>query len=192
MALLLLGLFFGCTNEHIDGDNAKNGKIKNNQFNLPDDSPDPDNGEHCVYTHLIAGQHHVAGAVTVDIDGENLIITYTATGDWTIGTTHLSIGNCDEDWAPTTGSGNPQVGHFEYTVPYSATPQEVVYIIPLADLDDNYCFAAHAEVEGPDGGETAWAEGTQFDGNGWAMFVEAFLSDCTPTDDDNDGDNGPT
>ena len=195
MAGLFLCVFIGCTNEQMDDENAEK-KIKNNQIILSDVALDTDNGEHCVYTHLMAGQHHVAGSVTVDIVGDNLVITYTATGDWTIGTTHLSIGNCDEDWAPTTGSGNPQIGHFEYTEPFSATPQEVVYIIPIADLGDNYCFAAHAEVEGPDGGETAWAEGTEFDGNSWAMFVEAFLSDCTSNDDDDDDDdddneNGP-
>lgn len=192
LTVLFLALFFGCTNEQMDDQSAANKKIKNSPINLPDETSDPNNDEHCVYTHLIAGQHHIAGSVTVDIVGDNLIITYTATGDWTIGTTHLSIGNCDEDWAPTTGSGNPQIGQFEYTEPFSVTPQEVVYVIPIADLGDNYCFAAHAEVDGPQGGETAWAEGSEFAGNSWAMFVEAFLSDCTPNDDDDDDDNGPT
>jgi hypothetical protein len=97
----------------------------------------------------------------------------------------LSVGNCDEDWVPLTGSGNPQIGQFEYTEPSFVTPYEVVYIIPLEGLNDNYCFAAHAEVVGPDGNdETAWAEGPEFDGRSWAMFVESTLSECEDEDDD--------
>ena len=42
----------------------------------------------CVVTNLVAGQHYVAGSVTVDIEGDNLIITYTSNSDWIIGTTH--------------------------------------------------------------------------------------------------------
>jgi len=141
----------------------------------------------CVVTNLVAGQHYVAGSVTVDIEGDNLIITYTSNSDWIIGTTHLSVGNCDEDWAPLTGSGNPKIGQFEYTVPFSVEPHEVVYVISLDGLDDHYCFAAHAEVEGPDGGETAWAEGSQFEGSGWAMYNESFLSEC----EEGDGGNNP-
>ena len=135
-------------------------------------------GEACVTVNLIAGQHHVAGDVTVYNDGENLIIVYTSNNDWTIDLTHLSVGNCDEDWVPLTGSGNPKIGRFEFTEPYSVSDHEVVYLINLEDLNENYCFAAHAEVQGPTGGETAWAEGPSFSGNSWAMFVEALLSDC--------------
>lgn len=189
MAILFVALFFGCSNEQLDEQNSEKKKIKNQLIEISDESPDTDNGEHCVYTHLTAGQHHTAGSVTIDVVGDNLIVTYTTNGDWTIGTTHLSIGVCDEDWVPTTGSGNPQIGQFEFTEPYSQTNQEVVYIIPITEVGDNYCFAAHAEVEGPTGGETAWAEGAEFSGNSWAMFSEFDLSNCTSNDDD--GENGP-
>lgn len=140
--------------------------------------------DHCFYTNLIAGQHHVAGAVTIDIDGDNLIITYTTNDDWSIGITHLSVGNCDEDWVPLTGSGNPRIGHFEYTEPFSSSSTEVVYIISLEGLNDNFCFAAHAEVQGSSGGETAWAEGIQFSGNAWGMYAEVDLSNCIDEEDD--------
>ena len=184
-------ILFGCTQDQISRDEQISEKKTKNLLTSLSEEPvtETDTGEHCIYTHLIAGQHHVAGSVTVDIDGDNLIITYSTNGEWTLGITHLSIGNCDEDWAPLTGSGNPQVGQFEYTEPYSSGPNEVVYIVSLEGLDDNFCFAAHAEVEGPTGGETAWAQGTQFSGRGWAMFVESFLSDCDSGDDD---DNQPT
>ncbi len=134
--------------------------------------------DHCLTTNLIAGQHHIAGTITVDIDGDDLIITYTTNSDWTIGATHLSIGNCDEQTIPTTGSGNPKVGHFEHSTTHNDGTNQVIYILDAFVLDNNYCFAAHAEVFGPTGGETAWAEGEDFPGNNWAMYVSALLSDC--------------
>lgn len=190
MFIGVLCFFVGCTNEQMDDDQLRKSKPKISQTAISN-LPDTDNDEHCVYTNLIAGQHHTAGSVTIDVEGNNLIVTFTVTGDWTIGTTHLSIGLCDSDWVPTTGSGNPQIGHFEFTEPYSETQNEVVYIIPITDIGDNYCFAAHAEVDGPTGGETAWAEGTEFSGNSWAMYSEFDLSSCSSGDDDDD-DNGPT
>jgi hypothetical protein len=173
--LIVLFISVGCTDNQID-------EIEED-VNSISTSVEP-----CFSTTLVAGQNYDAGIVTADIDGDNLIITFSSNGDWVIGTTHLSVGNCDEDWVPLTGSGNPQIGQFEYTEPFSIAPYEVVYVIPLEDLNDNYCFAAHAEVVGPDGnGETAWAEGPEFDGRSWAMYVEATLSDCE--EDDDDGNN---
>ena len=142
----------------------------------------------CMTTNLIAGQHHIAGTVTVDIDENDLIITYRTNADWTIKATHMSIGNCEDQSIPTTGSGNPKVGKFEHSTTHSEGINEVVYRINKEALSESYCFAAHAEVVGPTGGETAWAEGTGFDGNNWAMYVEALLSDC---DVDDDGSSDP-
>lgn len=185
--LLLCGLF-GCTKDQMNDEQfADKRKIKTETIPIVTST---DIGDHCVYTHLIAGQHHVAGSVTVDLVGANLVITFSTNSDWTLGTTHLSLGNCAEDWAPLNGGGNPQIGQFEFTEPFSTGPHEVVYIISAEGLDDNYCFAAHAEVQGPTGGETAWAQGTEFSGNSWAMFVEALLSEC-PSDDGGDGGGGP-
>jgi hypothetical protein len=184
---LVFCILMGCSKQEITKDQQFNERRGNIRISPVETTSDPNTEGHCVYTHLIAGQHYVAGSVTVDLVGDNLIITFSTTGDWTLGTTHLSIGNCDEDWVPLNGAGNPQIGQFDYTEPFSYSPQEVVYVIPVAGLDDNYCFAAHAEVQGPSGGETAWAEGAEFSGRSWAMFVESFLSDC-PTD----GEDGPT
>lgn len=139
--------------------------------------------EYCHVTNLIAGQNQIAGEVIVQRDGDDLIIKYITNDDWTIDATHLSIGNCEEQTIPTTGSGNPKVGHFEHSSEHSTGINEVTYILDASVLDDNYCFAAHAEVSGPSGGETAWAEGEEFDGNNWAMYVAALLSDCP----DNEG-----
>lgn len=49
-------------------------------------------------------------------------------------------------------------------------------------IDQEFCLAAHAEVSGPTGGETAWAEGPSFEGNSWAMFVEGLMGGCTASD----------
>ena len=138
--------------------------------------------EPCMVTNLIAGQHHIAGTVSVDLDGDDLVITYTTNENWSIQATHLSIGNCEDKSIPTTGSGNPKVGHFEHSTTHNPDVNTVSYYLDASVLQENYCFAAHAEVNGPTGGETAWAEGTDFAGNNWAMFVEAYLSDCNVDD----------
>ena len=187
-SILCLFVLLGCTTELISNDEASTNTKTNTDNvdytvteNTVVDNQSSVNEEVCFTTNLIAGQNHIAGTVTVENDGENLIITYTTNGDWTIDATHLSIGGCDDGSIPTTGSGNPKIGHFEYRSTHSDGVNRVVYTISLDDILEDYCFAAHAEVKGPTGGETAWAEGTEFSGNSWAMYVEAKLSDC---DDD--------
>jgi hypothetical protein len=194
LVVLFILCILGCTQEPI-GEEQLTFEKRGKDLTLPNPAESEDTSEtssetnsedHCFYTNLIAGQHYVAGSVTIDIDGDNLIITYTTNDDWSIGITHLQVGNCDEDWVPLTGSGNPKIGRFEYTEPYSSSDTEVVYVISLEEIGDTFCFAAHAEVQGPSGGETAWAEGTQFSGKSWAMFAEVDLSECTSEEDDDD------
>ena len=148
-----------------------------------EDGQSDDHGESCVTVNLIAGQHYTAGNVKMDIDGENLIIIFSTDSDWSIRATHLSVGNCDDDSIPVTNSGNPKVGNFEYSAEHADGTNEVVYTISLAGLGDNICFAAHAEVVGPNGEETAWAEGKEFAGNGWAMYIETSLENCDENND---------
>lgn len=175
--LLMLSVFWTCSNEPLENIAAsKKSRSIISQQTL-EDNTDGD-GDHCVYTQLIAGQHHIAGSVTIDVVGDYLYVTYTTNDDWVLGTTHLSIGVCDDDWVPINGAGNPQIGQFEFTEPDFVTDHLAVYIIPITDIGDNYCFAAHAEVSGESGGETAWAEGQGFSGNSWAMFSEFTLSEC--------------
>lgn len=194
LSALIILINTSCQVERVNVDN-ENSK-KSNQLDVPNavvdiDDVDIENLDNpCTTVVLIAGQHYVAGDVSVYNDGENLIIVFSTNGDWILGTTHLSLGNCDENWVPLTGSGNPQVGQFPYTEPIFISDHEVIYAVSLEDLGENYCFAAHAEVEGPTGGETAWAEGTEFSGNSWAMYVESLLSDC-PEDPTGGGDNNP-
>ena len=137
--------------------------------------------ESCMTVDLIAGQNEVAGDVSVYSDGTDLIITYKTNEDWVIDATHLSIGDCNTQSIPTTGSGNPKIGKFDHSSTHSDGVNEVSYYISLdAFSEDNYCFAAHAVVTNLVNAqtETAWAEGIDFGGNSWAMYVEALLSYC--------------
>ena len=179
VAMLLTLTFFSCNTEDVtDQEQNKDPNFRvvestsNNTANRAS-LEDP-----CSETNLIAGQHHVAGKVSVDMQGTDLIITITTDPGWTIDETHLSIGNCDEQWVPTTGSGNPKIGHFEHDTSHNGDVTQVSYTLDSSVLNNVYCFAAHAVVNGPTGGETAWGQGLDFDGNSWAMYVEANKSDC--------------
>ena len=187
---------YSCNTENLD-DNSQINEIPN--FSVTENTTNfqlrKANAEDpCVTKTLIAGQNMEAGTVTVNMDDENIIITYSTNpdSDWTIDLTHLSLGDCSDQWVPTTGSGNPKVGKFEHTEPHSVGTNEVIYQISLdlldTDADGYYCFAAHAEVSSVSGGgETAWAEDfvdpeetirRTYDGNNWAMYAKANLSDC--------------
>ena len=79
------------------------------------------------------------------------------------------------------------LGHFSSVPP----------LFSCTNFSDLFCFAAHAEVNGPDGEETAWAGGDNdgggligrsstypgytvrdFGGRSWATYIEALLSTC--------------
>lgn len=118
-ALVLL-LFISSCAEDNSNQLEQNEKLDPN-FKVYEDVVNP-NGrevEYCLTTNLIAGQHHIAGTLSVHREGELLIVTYTTNDDWVINATHLSIGNCEEQWVPTTGSGNPKVGKFEHSSEHS-------------------------------------------------------------------------
>ena len=182
--LLALGLlFFGCNTEVLDIeeqilDENVDYQVSETIVSNDESSEGETNDEYCFSTKLIAGQHYEAGTVTITVTEDQLIIKYTTNGDWTIDATHLSIGGCDDESIPTNGSGNPQIGHFEYHSEHSDGVNQVTYTFDLDDIPDQFCFAAHAEVSGSTGEETAWAEGEEFSGNSWAMYVEVDISEC--------------
>ncbi|MFD2724917.1 hypothetical protein [Hyunsoonleella rubra] len=162
-------------------ESKKNKDVKNVVVIEGNTTSDNDDFEHCETVNLIAGQNHVAGTVNIDVEGDNLVVTFLTNTDWTIDATHLHVTNCTDEEFPSTGSGNPKIGNFEYFSVHENGVTEVVYLIDLnsdeIDIFDEFCFAAHAEVRGPSS-ETAWAEGEDFGGKSWAMYVEAFLTDC--------------
>jgi hypothetical protein len=142
----------------------------------------------CMVVDLIAGQHTVAGTLSIDVNENDLILIYRTSEDWLIYETHMSIGDCDVLTFPTTGAGNPKIGRFEHSTSHSDGVNEVIYYINKEAVSDIYCFAAHAVVVSASGSETAWAEGIDFGGNSWAMYVEANKSDCNVV---NDGECDP-
>tara|TARA_R110002049_G_scaffold55756_2_gene154370 strand:+ start:1028 stop:1636 length:609 start_codon:yes stop_codon:yes gene_type:complete len=190
IALCLISTLLSCNVENVLNDQSvtskkANGKKKEATIIEGDNISTENPNEHCKTVNLIAGQNEIAGVVTIDIDGDNLIITYLTNSDWTIKATHLHITNCVEDSFPLTGSNNPKIGNFDYSSTHKDGVTEVTYIFDLnkININEEFCFAAHAEVNGPSQ-ETAWAEGEDFGGKSWAMFVEANLIDCDGDDDE--------
>ncbi len=149
----------------------------NNPETVTSSREEPNSGvNYCTQVDLIAGQNYDSGNVEVVIDGENLLITYTMEGDWVLNASHLFVGDCSE--RPANKSGNPRIGHFPYSATHSQGTTSYTYSIPLATLPNCLCIAAHAEVNGPSGNETAWADGLPYGGNSWAMYFEYCLDQC--------------
>lgn len=145
---------------------------------LSDAEAEPE--EACFSRDLIAGQNEVVGQVTIEInDDGSWILTYQTIEDWSLSETHLSLSeDCNVSSFPITKSGNPQVGKFEYAANHDDSVNKVEYTIYQDQFSWNFCFAAHAVVDGPKGSETAWAKGESFGGKNWAMYVQANLLGC--------------
>ena len=122
---------------------------------------------------LMAGQNMDAGGVTVALVDGNVVVTYdTSEGDWTIDEVHLFKGDLGD--LPTTGNGNPKIGHFPYSGSYGSGTTNVSFT--GLELTEGECvfIAAHAVVTNTATGqsETAWAAGIPMGGNNWAMMFE--------------------
>ncbi|BAO56380.1 hypothetical protein [Nonlabens marinus] len=132
----------------------------------------------CQSTDLIAGQTEVVGTVEVYVDGTVVSIVYTTIPGWNLDETHMSVGNCTGD-IPTTGSGNPKVGHFEYSANHSDGTTVVTYTADSTNLPAETCVAAHAVVSSTAGAnETAWGHGPGFPGRSWATFMQIDMTAC--------------
>lgn len=146
-------------------------------------------GASCV--SLLAGQTIVAGSVCAEIVGDNLVLTYSTSGDWKLYEAHLWAG-LSITTMPQTNNGNPKVGlfpsnsgalpgvsSFSFAVPLStfglAASQEV------CDPVTGY-IVAHAVVKRPlpGGGtqaETAYGEGTRLVQKGnWATWFSVLMT----------------
>lgn len=134
--------------------------------------------------NLMAGQHHLAGTVTVANDEHNVYVTYQTTGNWRLESTELFVGACDA--MPVNKSGNPQIGHFPYKVSHtSGSVTTYTYTLPISSLPEAMCVAAHANVVKVDESgsliqsETAWGEGTRFVTKGnWGMYFSYTIQEC--------------
>ena len=122
---------------------------------------------------LIAGQHIVAGSITVSNDDENLFVTYETVDNWLINETHLYVG--------ITIPTNSAPGKFPYKHEELGGVTTDTYEIPLEDLGVGPCdtiyIAAHAEIVKGETEETGWAKGVKIEpGKNWAMYFEYRLS----------------
>ncbi len=171
--------FYSCTIEDTNIDLTDNLVVTNEDNSRRiEDTPD------CVNEiELIAAQNFTAGIVSYEIVDGVLVVTYD-TGDtgWVIDATHLWVGLCGEDDLPTNNPGNPLIGQFPYKSTHSPGVTKVE-LPPITDYPSCGCIAAHAEVSLLENGnviqeETAWAFGTPFDGNSWAMYFEYCDDDC--------------
>jgi hypothetical protein len=125
---------------------------------------------------LIAGQVYVAGYVEAWDDGTYLYIKYVKGSGWTIGETHVWVGDTIDpnEWdLPVTKKGNLKCGHF----PYKNVMSLKIALKDIGDgtfaLGDTIYIIAHAVVTGPDcQQETAYADkGNQVPGvNNWALY----------------------
>ena len=158
----------------------------------------------CVYTSdgtgldcrtLYAGQTTEAGSVCAEVVGEDLLITYSTSGDWELVETHLWIGR-DMASMPQTRKGNPIPGQFPWASGDISGATSHTVTIPLIDLafgcpdsdDETFFVAAHAALRRPDGNggyqtETGWGDGDRFVQKGnWGTFFDILLAcDCTGT-----------
>ena len=74
-------------------------------------------------TTFLAGQTIPVGNVSVGVQDDNLLVTFTTTGDWVMDESHVYVGDCGE--IPLSGGCNPQFGQFPYTV------HPVIFLYPL-------------------------------------------------------------
>lgn len=128
---------------------------------------------------LMAGQHILAGNVTVSNDGQNFIITFNTHADWKLYELHLWLGKDLSD-LPKNRGGNPIIGHFPYKVSSLNGVTEYSFVLPMSDFgspaDLNgkmFYVAAHAVVtkDGTNQTETAWAGIDRINNRGsWATY----------------------
>jgi len=145
---------------------------------------------------LWAGQNIDVGTLTVEVDGENLEVTYTITDpEWELLETHLYVGYTDPELYLTSAPGQ-----FPYSEEHVPAVFTFTYRIPIADIDsyelkggkkwvvvedeglgEVIYIAAHAEVRMQTGvdfednpvyqEETAWADGEEIrPEKNWAMY----------------------
>lgn len=137
--LLLVSLaVYSCENETIDSqdDVIEKRRGRSVSFDLSQECSTNQS------TNLYAGQNILVGEVSVEIEGDNYVITYSLTNsDYCITETHLSVVETPSDF-PLNNGGNPKIGHFEYSNSHDCT-NEVSYTV--STLEGAY-IAAHAVV----------------------------------------------
>ena len=130
---------------------------------------------------LIAGQHHTAGSVTIENDEDDLTVTITTSGGWTMSATHVAAATSLAG-IPRNKPGNPVPGQFPSKASHAAgtTSHSVTYSLASlgATVGSNVIVAVHAEVSNGSQSEGAWGDGTRFVTSTWAMYSSHTVADC--------------
>lgn len=123
------------------------------------------------------------GSVATSIEGDNLVVTFTTTGDWKLYETHLYVGS----EAPS----NSAPGQLGYQQEHPEGVTTYTYSIPLStfgivnpcceDCEETLYVAAHADVKKVTDGviqqeETAWGWGDNPFGTSWARYITVLLT----------------
>lgn len=136
---------------------------------------------------MLAGQHIEAGQVCLQVEGENLLVTYEMEDGWELVEAHLWAG-LDLATMPQSKAGNPKIGNFPYNSGNITGTDSHTFTVPLevfgnaTPCDVTGLLAAHAAVRkaNSDGSyqtETGWLEGTQIALKGsWAMNSSVFFT----------------
>jgi hypothetical protein len=153
-------------------------------------------GTSCV--SLLAGQTSVAGSVCAVIDGDDLVLTYSTSGDWRLYEAQLWAGLSILSM-PQTNSGNPKVGLFPFKSGALGGVSTFSFRVRLSTFGLSSSMevcapvtgyvVAHAVVKRPLAGEgeqseTAYGEGTRLVQKGnWATWFSVLISCEDPPPD---------
>lgn len=151
---------------------------------------------------LFAGQTIDIGTVTMEVVGDNLVITYQTQQGWEFQETHLWVGKHMADM-PQTRKGSPKIGNFPYQsgdITGASVHTESISLNTLGfscpSADQEFFVAAHAAVQMVDSSgnviqtETAWSEGDRYVERGmWGTYSTMWLTcDCGSPEGPSGGD----
>ena len=122
-----------------------------------------------VYYTLWAAETIEVGTVAITKKSGIVTVEYETIDGWELIKTHI---HADYDWQniPQTGNGNPVLGQFQYVDEHN--PAVTYFARTLyEDYYGRFYIAVHAEVVNGATLEQSWAEGIDFPGNQWAMYI---------------------
>jgi hypothetical protein len=146
---------------------------------------EPDAGKDCHV--MMAGQHIAAGEACLQVEGENMLVTYETADGWELVEAHLWAGlNLAE--MPQSKAGNPKIGNFPHLSGSIPGADSHTFTVPLSvfggvePCDVTGLLAAHAALRKDRGDgtyqtETGWLEGGLIaDKGSWAMNSSVFFT----------------
>lgn len=156
----------------------------------------------CAEAALLAGQNTEVGRVYAYSHDGTLYVTYEVEAPWCFTELHLAVANSLSGIPQKNGNPIPGKFPYKYIPAPGACEQTHTFEVPVSQVcnggnngDNGAIIAAHAKVKDTTGyectdpttgatttcyrTETAWAQGTGFEGANWAMYFDA--SDCCST-----------